>query len=153
MSSIILEPGVKEMLLADCRDFLQSEDWYVYYLQFARTCGYMRSIGTLKEVCSESLNPVGFNDAEIYGPVFGQGCPFDVDTCCTVYREGTLHPHPPRNEGHSGYVLTFLSGKTSLILSLAGALGLDIYTVSLSSKGRRMNYSTLMALMANISTP
>lgn len=61
--------------------------------------------------------------------------------------------HPPRNEGHLGYVLTSISGKTSLILSLAAALGLDIYTVSLSSMGRRMNDSTLMALMANISTP
>lgn len=29
MSSIVLEPGVKEMLLADCKDFLNSEEWYV----------------------------------------------------------------------------------------------------------------------------
>ena len=29
MSSIVLEPAVKEMLLADCKDFLDSEDWYV----------------------------------------------------------------------------------------------------------------------------
>ena len=29
MSSIVLEPGVKEMLVADCRDFLNSEEWYV----------------------------------------------------------------------------------------------------------------------------
>ena len=28
MSSIVLEPGVKEMILNDCRDFLRSEDWY-----------------------------------------------------------------------------------------------------------------------------
>jgi hypothetical protein len=34
MSSIVLEPAVKEMLLADCRDFLRSEDWYVHYLEF-----------------------------------------------------------------------------------------------------------------------
>ena len=34
MSSIVLDTSVKEMLLADCRDFLRSEDWYVYYLQF-----------------------------------------------------------------------------------------------------------------------
>ena len=27
MSSIVLEPGVKDMILADCKDFLQSEDW------------------------------------------------------------------------------------------------------------------------------
>ncbi|KAL1660888.1 BCS1 N terminal-domain-containing protein, partial [Schizophyllum commune] len=28
MSSIVLQPGVKDMLLADCRDFLASEEWY-----------------------------------------------------------------------------------------------------------------------------
>ncbi len=33
MSSIVLEPGVKEMLLADCRDFLRSEYWCVHYLE------------------------------------------------------------------------------------------------------------------------
>ena len=27
MSSIVLQPGVKDMLLADCKDFLCSEDW------------------------------------------------------------------------------------------------------------------------------
>ena len=27
MASIVLEPGVKDMLLADCKDFLRSEDW------------------------------------------------------------------------------------------------------------------------------
>jgi len=29
MSSIVLEPGVKDMLLSDCKDFLHSEDWCV----------------------------------------------------------------------------------------------------------------------------
>jgi hypothetical protein len=29
MNSIVLQPGVKDMLLADCKDFLQSEEWYV----------------------------------------------------------------------------------------------------------------------------
>ncbi|ELU44065.1 BCS1-like ATPase [Rhizoctonia solani AG-1 IA] len=28
MSSIVLEPGVKDMLLTDAKDFLRSEDWY-----------------------------------------------------------------------------------------------------------------------------
>lgn len=29
MSSIVLEPGVKDMILADCQDFLCSEEWCV----------------------------------------------------------------------------------------------------------------------------
>ena len=32
MSSIVLQPGVKDMLLADCKDFLCSEEWYVNFI-------------------------------------------------------------------------------------------------------------------------
>ena len=32
MSSIVLQPGVKDMLLADCHDFLSSEDWLAFAL-------------------------------------------------------------------------------------------------------------------------
>ena len=53
MSSIVLEPAVKEMLLADCRDFLRSEDWYVPLLRVhLEHGGYMCSAGTLKGVGS-----------------------------------------------------------------------------------------------------
>ena len=51
MDSIILEPAIKDMLLADCKDFLHSEDWYVHYLDSASAgIKYQRSIGMLKGV-------------------------------------------------------------------------------------------------------
>jgi len=31
MSSIVLQPGVKDMLLTDCKDFLASEEWCVEF--------------------------------------------------------------------------------------------------------------------------
>ncbi|EIN06198.1 P-loop containing nucleoside triphosphate hydrolase protein [Punctularia strigosozonata HHB-11173 SS5] len=86
MSSIVLEPGVKEMIVEDCKDFLRSEDWY----------------------------------AE-------RGEPF---------RRGYLLHGVPG------------SGKTSLIHSLAGELGLDIYVVSLSGKG--MSDNMLTTLMGHV---
>ncbi|KAK0444217.1 uncharacterized protein EV420DRAFT_1574822 [Desarmillaria tabescens] len=83
MNSIILEPGVKDLLLEDARDFLESKNWY----------------------------------AE-------RGIPF---------RRGYLLYGVPG------------SGKTSLIHSIAGELGLDIYVISLSRVG--LDDSSLDALI------
>jgi hypothetical protein len=51
-------------------------------------------------------------------------------TCCMVCLEGT-----PFSRIRTSPANAASSGKTSLIHSLAGELGLDIYVVSLSSKG------------------
>ena len=51
MSSIVLEPGVKDMILADCKDFLQSEDWYVSVLRsISKRAHNAIPLGTLSEV-------------------------------------------------------------------------------------------------------
>ncbi|KAK7446313.1 hypothetical protein VKT23_014519 [Stygiomarasmius scandens] len=83
LKSIILDPGVKDMLLDDARDFLASKEWY--------------------------------NE---------RGIPF---------RRGYLLYGAPG------------SGKTSLIHSIAGELKLDVYIISISSKG--LDDTTLNSLV------
>ncbi|KXN84242.1 putative mitochondrial chaperone BCS1-B [Leucoagaricus sp. SymC.cos] len=73
LSSIVLDPGMKDLLVEDAQDFLESKNWYSV-----------------------------------------RGIPF---------RRGYLLHGAPG------------SGKTSIIHSLAGELGLDIYIVSLSRSG------------------
>ncbi|KZT21605.1 P-loop containing nucleoside triphosphate hydrolase protein [Neolentinus lepideus HHB14362 ss-1] len=73
LQSIVLDPGVKELLLNDAREFLESKEWYV-----------------------------------------DRGIPF---------RRGYLLYGAPG------------TGKTSIIHSLAGELGLDVYIISLSKAG------------------
>ncbi|KAH9832493.1 P-loop containing nucleoside triphosphate hydrolase protein [Rhodofomes roseus] len=103
MSSIVLEPGVKDMILADCQDFLCSEEWYAERgIPFRR--GYLL-----------------------------HGVPGRQVTCRSECRR---------------WLISVRSGKTSLIHSLAGELGLDIYVISLSAKG--MSDNMLSTLMGNI---
>ncbi|CAA7269219.1 unnamed protein product [Cyclocybe aegerita] len=73
LNSIVLDPGIKDLLIGDARDFLQSKSWYS-----------------------------------------ARGIPF---------RRGYLLYGAPG------------SGKTSIIHSLAGELGLDVYVISLSRIG------------------
>ncbi|KAI0091538.1 P-loop containing nucleoside triphosphate hydrolase protein [Irpex rosettiformis] len=86
MKSIVLDPGMKDLLLDDAKDFLQSEEWY----------------------------------AE-------RGIPF---------RRGYLLYGAPG------------SGKTSMIHSLAGELGLDVYIISLSRAG--LDDTALSALISEL---
>ncbi|KAJ7105454.1 P-loop containing nucleoside triphosphate hydrolase protein [Mycena crocata] len=86
INSIILDPGVSELLVDDARDFLDSKAWYA-----------------------------------------ARGIPF---------RRGYLLYGAPG------------SGKTSIISSIAGELGLDVYIVSLSRVG--LDDSALSELISNL---
>jgi len=86
LSSIVLDDGIKELLLEDARDFLKSKQWYA-----------------------------------------DRGIPF---------RRGYLLYGAPG------------SGKTSIIHSLAGELGLDVYIISLSKAG--LDDSTLSSLISSL---
>ncbi|KAF9528760.1 P-loop containing nucleoside triphosphate hydrolase protein [Crepidotus variabilis] len=86
LTSIILDPGLKDLLVDDARDFLASKKWYAT-----------------------------------------RGIPF---------RRGYLLYGAPG------------SGKTSIIHSLAGELGLDVYVVSLSRSG--LDDSALNELIADL---
>ena len=105
LSSIVLDDGVKELLLEDARDFLKSKQWYA-------------SRGTFLVFPSSS---------EFCYLIHPLGIPF---------RRGYLLYGAPG------------SGKTSIIHSLAGELGLDIYIISLSKNG--LDDSTLGSLISSL---
>ncbi|KAK7025195.1 mitochondrial chaperone BCS1 [Favolaschia claudopus] len=86
INSIILDPGISELLVDDARDFLESKTWYA-----------------------------------------ARGIPF---------RRGYLLYGAPG------------SGKTSIISSIAGELGLDVYIISLSRAG--LDDSSLSELISNL---
>jgi len=125
MSSIVLQPGVKDMLLADCKDFLASEEWYVdLRTSIVGDTNFLP--GMLNEVHVISLVRM-----ELPNTAFKVFHSEEV-ICCTVFPAGM---NWIQNGSFRTYISLICSGKTSLIHSLAGELGLDIYVVSLSSKG------------------
>ena len=105
MNSIILDVGIRELILDDARDFMKSRQWYA-------------DRGT-------SLLLLAF--IMLWHLTNSPGIPF---------RRGYLLYGAPG------------SGKTSIIHSLAGELGLDIYIVSLSKIG--MDDSSLNALISSL---
>lgn len=81
MSSIVLQPGVKDMLLADCKDFLASEEWYVGFKDFH--CGDANFLpGTLKEVHVISLVKMKLSNTAF--KVFHS----EEVICCTAFPAG-----------------------------------------------------------------
>jgi chaperone BCS1 len=105
LSSIVLDDGVKELLLEDARDFLKSKQWYA-------------DRGTFLVSPSSSV---------FCYLIHFLGIPF---------RRGYLLYGAPG------------SGKTSIIHSLAGELGLDIHIISLSKNG--LDDSTLGSLISSL---
>jgi chaperone BCS1 len=91
-SSIVLDDGIKELILEDARDFLKSKQWYA-----DRGTTFVLPSGSMPHHLTHL-----------------SGIPF---------RRGYLLYGAPG------------SGKTSIIHSLAGELGLDIYIISLSKVG------------------
>lgn len=105
LSSIILDPGIKETLLNDARDFFSSKKWYTDRgIPFRR--GYL--LVSLPHTTTTERS----------------------DSPCT-------HKY-----GAPG------SGKTSMIQSIAGELGLNVYIVTLSRIG--MDDSALNELISNM---
>lgn len=104
MKSIVLDAGMKELLLSDARDFLNSKNWYSDRgIPFRR--GYLL----------------------VRWPLSREKC----DTSHTVLQHGTPG-----------------SGKTSMIHSLAGELGLNVYVISLSRIG--LDDNGLQQLIADL---
>ena len=103
MNSIILDDGIRELILEDARDFMKSRQWY------ADRGTYLILLSMLRHLTNLS------------------GIPF---------RRGYLLYGAPG------------SGKTSIIHSLAGELGLDIYIISLSKNG--LDDSTLNSLISSL---
>ena len=105
LSSIILDAGIKEKILDDAKDFLDSKKWYTE-----------------------------------------RGIPF---------RRGYLLVSLSQNHKNSPRYLTYAmqygapgTGKTSIIHSLAGELGLDVYIITLSRSG--LDDNVLQQLISNL---
>ena len=86
MSSIVLQPGVKDMLLADCKDFLCSEEWYVGLSFGDFTIAYTLNPGTQSEVINTHT---GLGSNNTLSPfIFRKAFPLEEVICCMGFPEG-----------------------------------------------------------------
>jgi len=118
MSSIVLEPAVKEMLLADCRDFLRSEDWYAeraipfrrgYLLHGVPRSGKTSLINSLAgeldlDICVLNMSSQGMSDRTLMKLIKNvpSGCLLlfeDLDTAITGGITSTADPTANANGG------------------------------------------------------
>ena len=118
MASVILDPGVIELVLEDAKDFLNSRKWY------ADRGGYHLWIHLST---SQAAPPKIIATQSFPSPFLYPGIPF---------RRGYLLHGAPG------------SGKTSMIHSIAGELGLSIYILSLTVTS--LNDNSLKSLISQL---
>ncbi|KAG8764082.1 hypothetical protein FRC15_007772, partial [Serendipita sp. 397] len=148
LSSIVLEPGVKDMIVADCKDFLRSEDWYaergMLILYAARTAedtsftlhssGKTSLIHALAgelglDIYVVSLSAKGMNDTMLMNLMgrIPQRCILlleDLDAAFTrsVTRDSTSTGVPTTTKTTSSSLLTTTTENDGNSLSLSGLL-------------------------------
>ncbi|KAG8844701.1 hypothetical protein FRB91_002383, partial [Serendipita sp. 411] len=143
LSSIVLEPGVKDMIVADCKDFLRSEDWYAergipyrrgYLLYGVPGSGKTSLIHALAgelglDIYVVSLSAKGMNDTMLMNLMgrIPQRCILlleDLDAAFTrsVTRDSTSTGVPTTTKTTSSSLLTTTTENDGNSLSLSGLL-------------------------------
>ncbi|KAG8832204.1 hypothetical protein FRC18_005414 [Serendipita sp. 400] len=143
LSSIVLEPGVKDMIVADCKDFLRSEDWYAergipyrrgYLLYGVPGSGKTSLIHALAgelglDIYVVSLSAKGMNDTMLMNLMgrIPQRCILlleDLDAAFTrsVTRDSTSTGVPTTTKTTSSSLLTTTIENDGNSLSLSGLL-------------------------------
>jgi hypothetical protein len=157
MNSIVLEPSVKEMLLADCRDFLRSEDWYVYYLEFIGirrehlVCRYAERGGFIKRCARKrtcTYSPVSVRDTLPPWLPFAwcarevRSCP-ERDSCVDV---------TPKAARLRSFIRSLANLDWTYMLSVSHPRGAysALPLIPRLISGNRMSDNTLTTLMGNV---